>query len=95
VGEFVVAHTARENQKLLARIRRISGQVTAIEKALLEEQGCSAVLQLIASCRGAMSGLISEFIEGHIRCHVIEENDGALRANAGSEVIEVLKSYLR
>ena len=51
-----MSHTVREKQKLLNRVRRIRGQIEAIERALVEESGCDDVLQLITSCRGAMNG---------------------------------------
>ncbi|MFI4940312.1 MAG: metal-sensing transcriptional repressor, partial [Burkholderiales bacterium] len=35
-----MAHTIRDKQKLLNRVRRIRGQLEAIERALLEESGC-------------------------------------------------------
>lgn len=90
-----MAHTTKDKEKLLARVRRIGGQVAAIETALTEEHDCSSVLQLIASCRGAISGLMSEVIEGHIQCHVMQEKDGSERAKAAQEVIDVLKTYLK
>ncbi|ODU37837.1 MAG: hypothetical protein ABS98_16900 [Lysobacteraceae bacterium SCN 69-48] len=90
-----MAHTSREKDKLLARVRRIAGQVAALEAALKEEKDCSFVLQLIASCRGAIGGLMAEVVEGHIQCHVIEEHDAKSRAKAGKELTEVLKSYLK
>jgi DNA-binding FrmR family transcriptional regulator len=34
-----MTHTVREKQKLLARVRRIRGQVEAIERALESEAG--------------------------------------------------------
>jgi Metal-sensitive transcriptional repressor len=46
-----VSHTKREKLKLLNRIRRVRGQVQAVERALEEEQGCTAVLH--PDCRGA------------------------------------------
>ncbi|OYX68649.1 MAG: transcriptional regulator, partial [Caulobacter sp. 32-67-35] len=52
-----MGHTVREKSKLLGRVRRIRGQVEAIERALEAETECAAVLQLIASVRGAMNGL--------------------------------------
>ena len=36
-----MAHTVREKSKLLARVRRIRGQVEAIERALEAEVGCA------------------------------------------------------
>ena len=58
-----MAHTIREKQKLLARVRRIRGQVEAIERALDGEAGCEKVMHLIAAARGAMSGLMAEVVD--------------------------------
>ena len=55
-----MSHTVRQKQKLLARVRRIRGQVEAIERALESEAGCAQVMHLIAGARGAMSGLMAE-----------------------------------
>ena len=57
-----MTHTIREKTKLLARVRRIRGQVEAVERALEEEVGCADVLQVIASVRGAINGLMAEVI---------------------------------
>ena len=38
-----MTHTIREKTKLLARVRRIRGQVEAIERALDGEAGCEQV----------------------------------------------------
>ena len=92
-----MAHTIREKQKLLSRVRRIKGQVQALENALGGDHDCSAILQLIASCRGAISGLMSEVIEGHIREHVIDPDKRPTRqqTEAAEELIQVLKTYLK
>ena len=58
-----MSHTIREKQKLLARVRRVRGQVEAIERALNDEAGCEQVLRLIAGVRGAMAGLMAEVVE--------------------------------
>lgn len=92
-----MAHTTRDKKKLLTRIRRIKGQVEALEKAVDGEHDCSAVLLLIASCRGAISGLMSEVVEGHIREHVIDPHNRPTRqqTDAAEELIDVLKTYLK
>jgi len=53
-----MTHTVREKQKLLARVRRIRGQVEAVERALDAESRCEQVMHLLASTRAAMSGLL-------------------------------------
>ena len=92
-----MAHTIKEKTKLLARVRRIKGQVEAVERALEAELGCGDVLQLVASVRGAVNGLTVELIEDHIVHHVVdphrEPDEG--RARGASELIDVIRTYLK
>ena len=92
-----MAHTTRDKKKLLNRVRRLRGQVEAVEKAIDEEQDCSIILQTIAACRGAINGLMAEIIEGHIRFHVVnpDEQPATDRSKAAQELIDVLKTYLK
>jgi len=90
-----MAHTTAGKKKLLNRIRRLQGQLSAVERAIDSDQDCSAVLQLVAACRGATNGLMAELLEGHIRNHVIEEDEGPARRQAAEEVIGVVRSYLK
>ena len=92
----VMTHTVRQKSKLLARVRRIRGQVDAIERALEAEVGCADVLQVIASVRGAVNGLMAEVIEDHIRCHVTAPSLAAKQRDEGADhLIEVVRAYLR
>jgi DNA-binding FrmR family transcriptional regulator len=91
-----MTHTIREKSKLLARVRRIRGQVEAIERALEAEVGCADVLQIITSVRGAVNGLMAEVIEDHIKCHVTAPSIAAKeRDEARDELIEVVRAYLK
>jgi len=91
-----LTHTIREKTKLLNRVRRIRGQIEAVERALDQEIGCSDVLQLIAGARGAINGLMAEVLEEHVREYLIEpqEADGISREEAAEELIEIIHSYL-
>lgn len=92
-----MAHTARDKEKLLVRVRRIRGQVEAIERTLAGEHECSEVLQLVAACRGALNGLMAELIEGHIWCHVLdpERPKDSPQAAAAEELIDIVRAYLK
>jgi DNA-binding FrmR family transcriptional regulator len=96
-GVSCVSHTAREKVKLLNRVRRIRGQIEAVERALEQEIGCSDVLQLIAGARGAVNGLMAEVMEDHIRMHVVAsaECTESEQTQAAEELIEVVRSYFR
>jgi len=92
-----MAHLVRDKRKLLARVRRIRGQLDAIEKALAEERGCAPTLQMIAACRGAINGLIAEVVEGHVRFHVLNPDlrPRSSQAQAAQELIDVVNAYLK
>ena len=90
-----MAHTTREKSKLLNRVRRVRGQVKAVERALKQEADCSDVLRLIAACRGAMNALMAEVMEGHIREHVAPPGGAREQATAAQELIDVVRAYLR
>ncbi len=92
-----MAHTSRDKEKLLVRVRRIRGQVEAIERALESEQECADVLQLMAACRGALNGLMAEIMEGHIRFHVLSTDNGknSPQVQAAEELIDIIRAYLK
>ena len=91
-----MAHTIKDKRKLLSRIRRIKGQTEAIERALEGEVECEDILQLVASCRGALNGLMSELIEGHLRFHVLDPRGKAhpSQLEAADELMAIVKRYL-
>lgn len=92
-----MAHIVEEKARLLARVRRIRGQIEALERAIEGEKTCAEVMQQIAAARGAINGLMGEVIEDHIRMHVIhpEVATDAERAEGAAEVIEVIRAYLK
>jgi FrmR/RcnR family transcriptional regulator, repressor of frmRAB operon len=92
-----MTHTVREKQKLLARVRRIRGQVEGIERALDSEVGCEQIMHLIAGARGALGGLMAEVIEDHVREHLVDaaKYPGALNAEAAEQLLDVVRTYLK
>jgi DNA-binding FrmR family transcriptional regulator len=92
-----MGHTIREKEKLLARVRRVRGQIQALERALEAEKGCAEVLHLVVAARGAMNSLMAEIIEDHIREHVVDpaRERSAARAQGAQELIEVVQAYLK
>jgi DNA-binding FrmR family transcriptional regulator len=87
-----MSHTIQEKTKLLNRVRRIRGQVDAIERALETEASCGDVMQRITSCRGAINGLLAEVVEDHIREHFA---DTPASIEASDQLLEVVHSYFK
>lgn len=91
-----MSHVAKEKTKLLNRLRRLRGQIEAIERAVDEDQECVRVLQQATACRGAMDGFIAEVIEDHIREHMVDPAAPAddPRREAAEELVEIVHAYL-
>lgn len=92
-----MAHLNRDRKKLLNRVRRIRGQMEAVEKALDGDGDCSEVLQTIAATRGALNGLMAQILEGHIREHEIDPGRKATQGqlDAADELVDAVKAYLK
>lgn len=91
-----MSHVAREKAKLLNRLKRIRGQVEAIERAVDADLECSRVLQQATACRGAMDGFIAEVIEDHIREHMVDPQASREdpRVQAAEELVAIVHAYL-
>ncbi|HVT09797.1 MAG TPA: metal/formaldehyde-sensitive transcriptional repressor [Polyangia bacterium] len=87
-----MAHVARD-KKLRDRIRRLKGQIEAIEKTI-EGGDCSKTLQLISAARGAFGGLMSEVLETHVREHVLHGSPRD-REKATDELVSAMRTYVR
>ena len=92
-----MTHTIRDKPKLLARARRIRGQIEAVERALDTEAECEQIMHLLASTRAAMAGLMAEVVEDHIRTHLVDEEQhpGALDQDAVEALLTVIRTYLK
>jgi DNA-binding FrmR family transcriptional regulator len=86
----------RHNPDLLARVRRIAGQVAAVERGLGGEADCAELLQLVAAVRGAVGGLMDQIIAEHLAEHVAAPGlTDADRARAAEELMAVIRRYAK
>lgn len=94
---LAMTHTIKEKEKLILRVRRIRGQIEAVERALVDEQDCSDILQLITAARGAMNGLMAELLEDHVRFHVLDpkRKPTSEQAQAADDLVDIVKAYLK
>ena len=92
-----MTHAIQEKQKLLNRIRRVRGQIDALERALESENSCTEIMRLLTAARGALNGIMAEVVEDHIQLHMMEANRKPTKEEieAADELVEVLRSYIR
>ncbi|CAQ89099.1 conserved hypothetical protein; similarity with yaiN [Escherichia fergusonii ATCC 35469] len=89
-------HSVEDKKRILTRVRRIRGQVDALERALESGEPCLAILQQIAAVRGASNGLMGEMIEIHLKDELVGgETTPDQRAVKMAEISHLLRTYLK
>jgi FrmR/RcnR family transcriptional regulator, repressor of frmRAB operon len=83
--------TNKRKAQLVNRVRRILGQVEAMERGIGHGNSCTDVLQLSSATRGALDALLSELIEQHLA----ESQHNGTIAEAAEELIVIVRSYLK
>lgn len=87
----MVSHV-HDDKKILNRVRRLQGQMNAVEQSLLNpETGCIQILQQVAAIKGAINGLMNESMGTHLREHVIGE--ATVNEEELAEFLKLLKRY--
>lgn len=89
-------HISKNKDAILARIKRIAGQVGAVERAVQSDAGCAETLHLVAAVRGAVAGLMDELVADHLQAHVAAPGlSDAERAAAAEELTVLLRRHVR
>ena len=89
-------HAPEDKKKALTRVRRIRGQLDALERALEAGGECAPVLQQLAAVRGAVNGLMSEVLESHLRESFAQPPDSKPQREADIDAaVALVRSYLR
>jgi DNA-binding FrmR family transcriptional regulator len=91
-----MSHLNREQTKLVARIKRIRGQVDSIERSLTSGEDCADILMLLANVRGGINSLMAEVLEDHIRLHLLSsERSSTPPQELAEDMIELVRAYLK
>jgi len=91
-----MSHLLEINPQLLARVRRIGGQVGAVERALESDKSCTEILHLVAAVRGAVNGLLDEIIAEHLEAHVARPGlSDEERQHGADELLAVIRRYAK
>ena len=87
---------SKEKQKLLSRIKRLGGQISAVERSVTGGDECADILMLLAAIRGGVNSLMAEILEDHIRLHITHPNSGTETPEELTEdLISLVRAYLK
>ncbi|NYZ61526.1 formaldehyde-responsive transcriptional repressor FrmR [Luteimonas deserti] len=89
-------HSAEEKKRVLARVRRMRGQLDALERALEAGADCGPVLQQLAALRGAVNGVMSGVLESHLREELGQPADSPEQRRASvDDAVALVRTYLK
>ena len=87
---------AKEKQRLISRVKRLAGQITAVERSVTEGDECADILMLLATIRGGVNSLMAEILEDHIRLHITHPDRAAESPEELTEdLIGLVRAYLK
>lgn len=85
----------RQKVKLLQRVRRLRGQLDAVERSLESDEDCGDQLMLLAAIRGAVNSLMGEVLEDHIRFHLVDGGKEQIAPELAEDLIDLVRAYLK
>lgn len=91
-----MASYVHDKPRLMARLRRIEGQVRGLQKMIDEEKYCVDVLTQVSSVMAALQGVGLIVLEDHIQgCVRGAIESGESGDQAISELIDVLQRFVK
>ena len=85
----------REKLKQLQRIRRLRGQLDAVERLVDSDEDCSGQLMQLAAVRGGVNSLMAEVLEMHIRFHLVDGAKEQIAPELAEDLIDLVRAYLK
>ena len=93
-GDHHHQHPPEETRALVTRVRKIAGQLNAVERMLLEDCDCSEVLTQLVSARKGIKSLAEKLIHSHVQ-HCIEHAASPAEGRRKlRELLTVLERYV-
>jgi CsoR family transcriptional regulator, copper-sensing transcriptional repressor len=93
-SQHAESHPPEETQALTTRLRKITGQLNAVERMLATEYDCPDVLMQLVSARRAIKAVSEKLIHSHVEhciAHASSPNDARRKLRA---LLTVLERYV-
>jgi DNA-binding FrmR family transcriptional regulator len=87
-------HPADERRSLQIRVRKIVGQLNAIERMLEQDRDCSEILTQLVSARKALKALAEKIIHSHAHHCIERARSSAESSKKLHELLVVLERYV-
>lgn len=91
-------HSIEDRKRVSTRLRRIKGQVEALERAVEAGTECRLLLQQIAAMRGAAGRVMAEVLEIHLRETMGSaelQQKPSIKDDQMEDIMKILRAYLK
>jgi DNA-binding FrmR family transcriptional regulator len=79
----------------MQRLKKLRGQLEAVERSLVADEDCGGQLMLLAAVRGGVNGLMGEVLETHIRIHLLDGANEHIAPELAEDLIDLVRAYLK
>ena len=87
-------HPAEEQRALIVRVRKVVGQLNAVERMLTDDRDCPEILNQIISARRGLKSLAEKLIHSHAS-HCVEAASSPTEGQRKlRELLMVLERYV-
>ena len=83
-----------EKRALVVRLRRIKGQIEALERMVESDSDCSDVLMQVVSARRALKSFSEEVLESHLHSCIENTANSTERQASVRSLLTVLERYV-
>lgn len=88
------AHPAEERRALTLRVRKVAGQLAAVEKMIAEDRDCAEVLTQLVSARRGLKSLAERLMAMHMHSCIEHADNPAQAKRKLRELLTVLERYV-
>lgn len=87
-------HSPSERRALTVRVRKVSGQLRAIEKMVEDDTDCTEILMQLVSARRGLKSLAEAILHSHLHHCIGEARESADAHKQLRELLNVLERYV-
>jgi DNA-binding FrmR family transcriptional regulator len=87
-------HPEEERRASVVRVRKVVGQLNAVERMLDEDRDCAEILTQIVSARRGLKSLAEKLIHSHMHHCIEEARSPAEGKRKLRELLTVLERYI-
>jgi DNA-binding FrmR family transcriptional regulator len=87
-------HPEADREALRLRLRKIAGQLNAIDRMLAEDRDCAEILPQLVSARRGIKSLSEKLIHSHMQHCIDHARDQAEPKKKLRELLSVLERYV-